>query len=166
MQHMTQTQIENNITKTMLEVVASLNALKAVQINTKHKTLTNRAIENGVIRDYLNINKCLAFSYSVDYPDGSKRYMTDELPVYSYHDENGKEIGTNGYVRISRTLTPSELAKLVSELIATKEEYIALLQKEYAQAEELASERKAIEEQIEEFNKKVSYASDARLAIR
>lgn len=166
MQHMSKAQIEKNISKTIAEVTASMNAFKAVKINTKHKKLTNKAIENGTIRDYLSINKCLVVSYSVDYADGSKRYMSDELPAYSYHDENGQEIGTNGFVRISRTITPTELAKLVNDLIQSKKEYIELLQNEYTQAEELANERQAIEKQIEEFNKKVSHASDARLVVR
>lgn len=43
MQHMSKAEIEKNISKKIAEVTASMNALKAVKINTKHKKLTNRA---------------------------------------------------------------------------------------------------------------------------
>ena len=51
--------LEQALAKRINESEAELEALKAVTINTTHKTLTNRAVEHGRIGDYIGINKAL-----------------------------------------------------------------------------------------------------------
>lgn len=162
MRNITVSEARNNLIQRFTELQAEAEALEAVKINVKHKTLTNRAVTGGRIGDYLGINKALYVSYAVTYPDMRVKYQSFELPAYSYHDENGQEIGTNGVVRISRTLTPSELQELVADVVKKKREYIAELEAEFKQVKELVQERQEILEKIEAFNNKVSYASEMK----
>mgnify|MGYP004417317717 CR=1 FL=1 len=162
MKNITVSEARNNLMQRFTEVQAEAEALEAVQINVKHKTLTNRAVTGGVIGDYLGINKALYVSYTVTYPDMRVRYQRYELPAYSYSDENGQEIGSNNGLRISRTLTPSELQELVTDVVKKKREYIAELEAEFKQVKELVQERQELAEKIQAYNERVSYASELK----
>jgi hypothetical protein len=157
--------IRTSLQKRLDEETAELEALKNVSINTDHKTLTNRAItgDGARIGDYLGINKALFVSYIVAYSDGSKRYASRDITAYSYYDEAGKEIGANGCIRISRTITPAELADILRDVIESKAEFIGTLQSEFKRAETIAKKHNALVKQINEFNDSVSYASEAQL---
>ena len=155
--------IRTNLNKAITEERAEVEALKNVKINTKHKTLTNRSIENGRIGDYIGIGKALYVNYTINYPDGHIRYASRDISAYSYVGEDGKEIGTIGFSRISRTITPAELAVIVSEVIENIEKAITNLLDELSRAEEIAAERQKLIDSVNAFNDALSYASEARI---
>lgn len=159
----TATEIRKNLDARLAEERAELEALKAVRINTKHNVLTNRAIEGATVFNYLDINKAIRVSYTVQTPEGGKRYMSREITCYSYNHPDGSEIGTNGILRISRTMTPAEVAEQLRDIVESKAEFIGTLESEYNRAEEIAEQRNALAEQINKFNDGVSYASKAQI---
>ena len=153
------TEARNALMAKFCERKAELEALEKVKINTGHKKLTNRAIEGGTIRDYVGTSKALFVNYMVTYPDMHTRYMSETIDAYSYHDEQGNELGADGFIRKSRTITPTELRAILDEIIASKREHIEKLLKEYKQLGPLVEEREALQAQIDAFNEKVSYDS-------
>lgn len=119
------------------DAVARLEAWEKVTINPKHKVLTNRAVDGAQVRDYLNINKALYVHYRIGH-----QYKADELTIFSYNDENGKELGTAGFVSISRTLTPREAAARLADSVEQQRQYVADLRED---AENLEAAHKAYE---------------------
>lgn len=164
MYKITAEQIRQNLDKRLAEDRAELEALKAVKINTKHNKLTNRAIEGATVFNYLDINKAIRISYVVELPDGGRRYMSREVTAYTYTDKNGQEIGTNGILRISRTLEPAELVEQLKDIIESKANHIGELESERRRAETIARQHNALVERIEKFNDGLSYASEARIS--
>jgi len=71
-------QIREKLQTRITENEAELQALKGVKIDTKHKTLSNRAVsgEGARIGNYLDINKALFVSYAIKYQDGHTRYAS------------------------------------------------------------------------------------------
>jgi hypothetical protein len=163
MRDITANEVRTNLLNRYQETEAEAVALEAVKINTKHKTLTNRAIEGGRIGDYLSFAKALYVSYTVTYQDGSKSYKSLDINAYSYHDENGKELGAEGCIRISRTVTPGELAKTVTELAKSKRETLQDITLELENVPALVKQRNELANTIHEFNEGVSYASGLKL---
>lgn len=161
----TKEQIRDNLKARITENEAELKALKGVKIDTKHKTLTNRAIsgEGAQIDNYLSINKALFVSYAVKYADGHTRYMSRDITAYSYYDQAGKEIGSNGIIRISRTITPAELAVIVQDIKDGLASTIGDLKSEYRRADSIAKKHNALVEKINAFNDGLSYASEAKI---
>lgn len=156
-------QIRTNLNERLAEERAELKALKSVKINTKHNTLTNRAIEGGTVFNYMDINKAVRVAYTIERPDGGKRYTSREITAYTYENPDGSEIGTNGIMRISRTQTPAEFAEVLRGIIESKAEYIGTLEIELQRADAIATEHNALVEQINKFNNGVSYASKAQI---
>lgn len=158
-------QIRKNLDTRITENEAELQALKGVKIDTKQKTLTNRAVtgEGARIGDYLGINKALYVSYTIKYQDGHTRYASRDITAYSYTDENGQEIGTNGILRISRTITPAELAVILQDVKDGLASTIGDLKSEYRRAESIAKKHNALVEKLNKFNDGVSYASEAQI---
>jgi len=150
------------------EAEAELEALKGVKINTDHKVLTNRAIsgKGARIGDYIGIGKALYVSYTVDhskYGGSPMKYMSRDITAYSYYDENGAELGSKECLRISRTITPAELAVIVQDVKDGLASAIGDLKSEYRRADSIARKQNALVDKIDEFNKSVSYASDAQI---
>ena len=150
------------------EIEAELKALKGVKINTDHKVLTNRAIsgKGARIGDYIGIGKALYVSYTVDqskYGGSPIKYMSRDITAYSYYDENGKELGSEDCLRISRTITPKELAVIVEDIKDGLASTIGNLKSEYSRAESIARKQNALVDKIDEFNKIVSYESEAQI---
>ena len=156
-------EIRKNLDARLAEERAELEALKAVKVNTKHNVLTNRAIEGATVFNYLDINKAIRVSYVVETPEGGRRYCSREITCYSYNHPDGSEIGTNGILRISRTMTPAEVAEQLRDIIEGKAEFIGTLESEHRRAEEIAEQHNALAEQINKFNDGVSYASKAQI---
>lgn len=158
-------QIRENLQKRIDEVTAELRAVRGITIDTKQKTLTNRAIsgDGAKIDNYLGINKALFVSYLIKYKDGATRYETTTITAYSYTDLDGNEIGTNGIMRISRTITPTELLVIVRDIVESRANTIGELQSEYRRAGAIAKKQNALIDKIDEFNKNLSYASEAQL---
>lgn len=156
-------QIRANLQKRIAEETAEYIALKNVKINTKHKTLTNKAIEGATVFNYLDIDKAIRVSYTVTYPDGHIRYASREITAYTYNNPDGSEIGTEGCVRISRTYTPAELAEVLRDIIESKAEFLGTLQSEHKRAESIAKKHNALVEKLKEFNDSISYASEAQI---
>jgi len=157
--------ILENLQKRIDEDGAELAALQGVKINTDHKTLTNKAVtgDGARIGEYLGINKALYLSYAIKYIDGHIRYDSTNFIAYSYEDENGAELGTVGCVRISRTVTPKELAETVRGIIEAKKQAIAKLKSDYRRAETIAKQQNALIDKIDKFNNTTSYASEAQI---
>lgn len=161
-------QIRANLKQRIDENTAELNALKGVKINTEHKTLTNKAVtgEGARIGDYLGINKALYVSYYVDHSregGSSRKYMCRDITAYSYYDENGKEIGSEGGLRISRTITPKELNDILTDVKDGLASTIGDLKSEYRRAESIAKKHNSLVAKLKEFNDSVSYASEAQI---
>lgn len=158
-------QIRTNISKRITEGEAELDALKGVQINTKLTTLTNRAIsgKGARIGDYISIGKALYVSYAINYADGNTRYESATINAYSYANPDGSEIGTEGYMRISRTITPTELADQLKDIIESKASYLGDLRSEYRRADTIARKHNKLVEQINAFNDSITYAGEARI---
>jgi hypothetical protein len=158
-------QIRQNLSARIAEDEAQLEALKRVKIDTKHKTLTNRAIsgDGARIGDYIGINKALFVSYAVKYADGHTKDETRDITAYSYHDEDGKEIGSKDFLRISRTITPAELAVIVQDVMDGLASTIGDLKSEYRRAESIATKHNALVAKLQQFNDSVSYASQAQI---
>lgn len=161
-------QIRINVQRRINEAEAELQALKGIKINTKLSTLTNRAVTGEGVRigDYIGINKALYVSYKYDdSADGgsSTRYTSRDITAYTYTNPDGTEIGSEGYTRISRTLTPAELAEVVRDIIEGVALNIGDLRSEYRRAGSIAKKHNALADRINEYNDGVSYASKARI---
>lgn len=158
-------QIRKNLEKRIIENTAELEALKGVKIDTKHKTLTNKAIsgEGARIGDYIGIGKALYVSYAVKYKDGHTKYDKRDITAYTYNNEDGTEIGTIGIMRQSRTMTPSELNDVLIDIKDGLASTIGCLQSEYRRAESIAKKHNALVAKITEFNAGLSYASEAQI---
>lgn len=157
--------IRTNLQERIAEYKAELQALKGVKIDTKHKTLTNRAIsgDGARIGDYIGIGKALYISYKVTRADGGTKYMSRDITAYSYEGLDGKEIGVDGFTRISRTITPAELQAILTSIIEALERNLKELQSEYKRAESIANKHNKLVEQLKAFNNSVSYASEAQI---
>lgn len=128
------------------EAEAELEALKAVTINTEHKTLTNKAITGGRIGDYIGIGKALFVSYK-----SYNRYMSTDLLAYSYENPDGTEIGTNGMIRISRTMTPLELKSSLDKFIASREISLKSLKVDLINAAKIVAKYNRLSAQLNEL---------------
>jgi hypothetical protein len=156
--------IKNNLQNRIDELQAELAALNGVNVNIKHKKLTNKAISgNGArIANYGGIDKALYLSYSVKYKNGHSKYEHTSYIVYSYNDEKGDELGSDSCLRISRTITPVELVELLSDIITARLESLTGLELEYKKADSIAKKHNKIVKLINEYNEDLSYASKAR----
>lgn len=163
--HMTAEDIRNNLQTRLDESNAELLALKGVKIDTKQKTLTNRAIsgDGARIDKYMDLGKALYVSYAIKYKDGHTRYASRDITVYSYHDQAGNELGVEGYRRISRTITPTELNVILQDIKDSLASTIGDLKSEYRRAESIAKKHNAIIDKINAFNDGLSYASKAQI---
>lgn len=158
MNKITVSQLQNKLNERINDVSAEIDALKAVKINTSHKTLTNRAIENGTIGDYLSIGKALFISYQSDY-----RYQTTTINAYSYEDENGQELGSDGFRRISRTITPLELKASLDQVIGYRENDLAGYKNDLKRAESIVFEHNNIVDRAEKLSNGVTWATRSLL---
>lgn len=138
---------------------AELAALEAVTINTKHKTLTNRAVEGARLGDYIGIGKALYISYYVEQPNGAKHYKSRDVTVYTYQNPDGSEIGTEGISRISRTMTPTEARAELDRVIEQKRESINDIMEDYLQADKLGAKYDKLNGELEQFMDGLSWAA-------
>ena len=142
------------------EAEAELRALKAVAINNKHKALNNRSVWSEIdgvnvrVGDYLSIGKALYVSYQVN-----QRYYTTDITAYSYVDEDGKELGVEGYRRISRTITPIELQKVLDSVILNRKDGIKVLKHDLANANTIIKKYNALSDKLENLRDSLSWAS-------
>lgn len=157
--------IKKNLADRIATNKAELQALKQVKVNTKHNKLTNRAIENATVFNYIDINKAVRVSFSVEMPDGHTSYKSREITAYSYTDEKGNELGVedNGFTRKSRTITPTEFNIILQDIKDGLASNIGELESEYERAVEITQEHNKLVEQINKFNNSVSYASKAQI---
>jgi hypothetical protein len=158
--------IRANLDLRIREHTSELNALKAIKINTAHKTLTNKCISGAQIINYLNINKGYKYNYVIEYADGHTKYEYQEHEAYTYHDKDGNELGTNGILRISRALEPQELAQQVADLIARRTSELNKYKKEYENADAIAKKHNALMLKINAYNDAISYATGANIQTR
>lgn len=158
--------IRKNLDERIREHTSELDALKAIKINTAHKTLTNKCIDGAKIINYLSINKGYAYNYTVKYADGHTKYEYREHGAYTYNDKDGNELGANGILRISRALEPQELAQQVADLIAQRTSELNDYKKEYKNADAIAKKHNALADKINAYNNTVSYATGANIHTR
>ena len=148
--------VKSKIEARMNETRAIITALEGVKINTAHKTLTNKAVEGGEIGDYLCIGKALYVSFSYTRHNGGTSYERRDISAFDYNNPDGTPIGTEGMQRISRTITPAELAERVADTIQQRREYLEKLEADMAGIEqtharytELAIEMNALMDSVE-----------------
>lgn len=144
-------QVQADFQERKADAVAKLEAWEKVTINASHKALTARAIEGGRIDDYLGIGKAIYINYNVD----ARRYLGDHLGVYSYEDENGQSLGSDGILKNSRTLTPSEASELLSQHVKKLQEYVAELEADEAQLADVYKEYAAARQAASEIERKL-----------
>lgn len=161
-------EVRNNVQERIAQTEAELQALKGVTINTKHKTLTNRAIDGPGARigDYIGIDKALYVSYYADESatgGSSRHYMSRDITAYTYNNPDGSEIGVDGCMRISRTMTPAELNDVLQSIIAGLANNLTALRREKMRAETIAKQHNRLVDQLKKFNDSVSYASKAQI---
>lgn len=156
-------QVRDNLQKRITQETAEYIALKNVKLNTKHKTLTNKAIEGATVFNYLDIDKAIRIPYTIKHPDGHIQYASREITAYTYNNPDGSEIGTEGIMRISRTYTPAELAEVLRDVIESKAEFLGTLRSEHKRAESIAKKHNVLVEKLKEFNDSISYASEAQI---
>ena len=128
--------VKSKIEERINETRALITALEGVKINTAHKTLTNRAVEGGEVGDYLGIGKVLFVSYSYARHNGDTAYKRHHITAYDYNNPDSTPIGTEGIQRMSRTITPAELAESVSDAIQQRREYLEKLEADMAGIEQ------------------------------
>ena len=160
----TKEEIRRNLQARIDETAAELAALKGVKIDTTHKTLTNRSIsgEGARIDNYLSIGKALYVSYTVKTAEHT-RYASRDITAYTYNNPDGTEIGSNGFLRISRTMTPTELNDLLQDVKDGLANTIGELKSEYRRADSIARKHNKLVEQINTFNDGLSYAGKAQI---
>lgn len=148
--------VKSKIEARIRETRALITALEVVKINTAHKTLTNKAVEGGDIGDYLGIGKALYVSYSYTRLGGGTSYERHNITAYDYNNPDGTPIGTHGIQRISRTVTPAELAERVADAIEQRRDYLGGLEADlynieqtHAQYVALATEMNALMDSVE-----------------
>jgi len=150
--------LKNELATRINEVEAELEALEKVTINTNHKTLTNRTVENGRIGDYIGIGKALFVSYK-----SYNRYMSTDITAYTYEDENGQELGTNGIMRISRTMTPLELHTALDKVIEGRKESLKKLKLDLVNADRIVKKYNKLATQMNELTEGLTWATRAVL---
>lgn len=158
-------EIRANLKRRIDQDAAELKALQAVKINTKHKTLTNRAIEGPGARvgDYIGTEKALYIYYTVKYEGGGVESRSSNVTAYTYEDEAGEPLGVDGIIKRSRTLTPRELGEKVGRIIKGKREAIREFKKEYSRADATAKKQNALIDRIDAYNARTSYATKAQI---
>lgn len=154
MRTITRQEVEQTLAKRINEAEAELEALKGVTINTNHKTLTNKAVDGGRIGDYIGIGKALYINYFAD-----RNYKTTDITAYSYTDENGNEIGSEGGLRISRTITPLELRKLLDSVIEERAKSLKALKLDLVNASKIVTKHNKLAEQLEALENSVTWAT-------
>ena len=155
----TKEHLEQKLAARINETEAELEALKAVTINTKHRTLTNRAVTGGRISDYLGIGKALYISFY-----SGHRFQTIDITAYTYYNPDGTEIGVDGIMRKSRTMTPAELADQVADLIKHREHDLRAYKHDLVNAGEIAEQWEALEQRRRDLLGGVTWAT--REALR
>lgn len=160
MHTITKEQLEQALAHRINEAEAELQALKAVAINTNHKTLTNRAVwseRDGVsvkIGDYSSIGKALYVYYQAGH-----RYQSTDITAYTYNNPDGTEIGVEGFVRISRTLTPAELQKSLDDIIEGRKKSLKGLKADLVNAEKIVSKHNKIANDLTALENSVTWAT-------
>lgn len=124
--------VKSKIEARMHETRELIAALEGVEINTAHKTLTNKAVEGGDIGDYIGIGKALYVGFSYTRHNGGTAYERHDISAYDYNNPDGTPIGTKNGLRTSRTVTPAELAERVADAIEQRREYLAKLEMDMA----------------------------------
>lgn len=166
----TKEQLEQALTHRINQAQAELRALKAVTINTKHKALTNRTITtdgiDGVsarIGDYSSLGKALYVYYQFR-KDGV--YLSNEMTditAYTYQNPDGTEIGSEGGLRTSRTMTPIELKTVLDGVIAGREVGLNNLKADLVNAKAIVSTYNTLAKQMNELLDSTTWATRAVL---
>lgn len=146
--------LQQNLARRINESEAELEALKRVTINTNHKALTNRSVENGRIGDYMGIGKALYISYQFEH-----RYLSFDMIAYSYEDEAGNELGSTGWRRNSRTLTPAELKSALDDVITKRRAALHDLKVDLVNAPKFVKRWNKLAEQHEALVDSVTWAT-------
>lgn len=147
-------ELQNTLATRINEAEAELAALKAVTINVEHKTLTKKAVTNGRIGDYLSLGKALYVDYQVNH-----RYLHMDINAYTYENPDGTQIGTDGFLRISRTMTPLELKESLDKAIASREVSLAALKLDLVNAKRITAKYNRLSEQMDELRNGLSWAA-------
>lgn len=136
MKTITVSELEQRLTKEIDLQETELQAICAVNINTTHTKLTNRAIDGARLGDYIGIGKALYICSGVD------------VLAYTYKNSDGSEIGTIGMQRISRTMTPQELHDAIDRDIKNREESLKTLKKDLNNVRSIVRENNALAEKF------------------
>lgn len=150
--------LQQGLTARINQAEAELAAIKNVKINTAHKKLTNATIENARLADYLNIGKALCISYSID-----GQYKMLDITAYTYEDENGQEIGSNGCIRISRTVTPTEAQTIINGVILGREKTLESYKLDLVNASKIVTKYNKIAESLADLENSISWATRSLL---
>lgn len=144
----TKESLEQTLSARINKAESELTALKAVTINTKHKSLTNRTIENGRIGDYIGIGKALYVDYWADH-----RYLTTDITAYVYTGE------VDGYLRVSRTMTPTELRETLDDMITGREASLLELKADLTNAKQIITKYNTLAKQLDDLLDSVTWAT-------
>lgn len=166
MYHKTTEELLKVLDARITEHRAEIAALDQVEINTKHKTLSNRAISGYGARlgDYV-VSKALFVSYTIKYTDGHTKYESSTINAYTYEDENGNDLGSIGCLRISRLYTPVEMQEQVNKLIALRQVELKRLEEEANNAAKLVRQYNAIVDKVNAFEDGLTWATRSVLKV-
>jgi len=151
--------LKNALTQRIAESEAELEALKKVTINTGHKKLTNKTVENARIADYMGINKALYIDYRYNH-----RYVSTPYVAYTYNNPDGTEIGVDGMRRKSRTMTPLELRGMLDGVIESREQSLVAMRYDLENAGTFVTEYNKLITDLNNLTEGVTWAT--REAIR
>lgn len=165
MHTITKEQLEQALAHRINETEAEISALQSVIINTKHNTLTNRAVSSTAesvsvkVDDYIGIGKALYIYYQFR-KDGV--YMSNQkidITAYTYNNPDGTEIGTEGIMRISRTMTPAELQIEVDKVIEYRKKSLKELKTDLVNASKIVSKHNKIVNDLTALENSVTWAT-------
>lgn len=154
MKTITTSQLIEKLNERIEYSTAELTALKAVKINTSHKALNNKSVENARIGDYLGIDKALYISFIVEH-----RYYTLDVIAYTYNGLDGKELGAVAGLRTSRTLTPAEMRESLDDLIEGREKGLETIKSELTNADKIVKRYNKIAADYNEFDKNITWVT-------
>lgn len=161
MWELTNEQVESDLAEILNNKRAELEAIESISINTKYKTLTNRAIvgKDCKIRNSptsVNGSKELVYYYTI-LNDGRRNGAWSTIVA----SENLPD--SIGGVYPSRINTPQELSDKVADRVANLKEQITNVESELLRVPEIVSRHNELTKLVDKFNNTIRYATKARV---
>lgn len=156
--HISEQELRDALTLRLGQIDAELTALKAVTINTDHKTLTNRAIspDTASIRTQsysLTGTKELAVYYSEPTEYGNTRGTSTTIDA---SEETGETVN---YLKQYRTITPQQLRLKLDAVIDGRQHTRDAVAADLTNVPQIVASHNHLVDMIEAHNNSITYAA-------